>query len=91
MLGPLAALPPEPPSCRTCEAYRLSLDDSAPLAERWDSALPRMHAVGRSIASAMLLVAYPAQCSVWIGVSGEKMVWLGLIPEPWTRRSNGSS
>lgn len=65
MLGPLAALPPEPPSCRTCEAYRLSLDDSAPLAERWDSALPRMHRVGKAIALALPLVAYPAKCGAW--------------------------
>lgn len=65
------------------------LDDSAPLAERWDSALPRMHGVGKAIASAMLLVVYPTQYGAWNSVSGAKMAWLGLIPETWTRRSNG--
>ena len=29
------------------------LDDSAPLAQRWDVALPRIHCVGGAIASAM--------------------------------------
>jgi hypothetical protein len=67
------------------------LDDSAPLTERWDAAPPRMHGVGKAIASAMLLVVYPAQCGGWNSVSGEKMAWLGLIPEPWQRRSNGST
>ena len=67
------------------------LDGSAPLAERWDAALPRMHGVGKTIASAMLLVVYPAQCGAWNSVSGEKMAWLGLIPEPWQRRKDGST
>ena len=67
------------------------LDDSAPLAGRWDAALPRMHGVGKAIASAMLLVVYPAQCGGGNSISGEKMAWLGLIPEPWTRRSDGST
>ena len=67
------------------------LDDSTPLAQRWEGALPQAHAVGRAIASAMLLVVYPAQCGGWNSVSGEKMAWLGLIPEPWQRRSNGST
>ena len=39
----------------------------------------------------MLLVVYPAQFGGWHGASGEKMAWLGLIPEPWQRRSNGST
>ncbi len=73
------------------EGMAILLDDSAPLAERWDAALPRMHGVGKAIASAMLLVVYPAQCGGWNSVSSEKMAWLGLIPEPWTRRSNGST
>lgn len=66
-------------------------DGSAPLAQRWDAALPWMHGVGKAIASAMLPVAYPAQCGGWNSVSGEKMAWLGLVPEPWTRRSNGAT
>ena len=32
-----------------------------------------------------------AQCGGWDSVSGENMAWLGLIPEPWTRRSDGST
>ncbi|MCB0914885.1 MAG: hypothetical protein H6525_04935 [Actinobacteria bacterium] len=71
------------------DGMAILLDDAAPLAERWDAGLPRMHGVGKAIASAMLLVVYPAKCGGWNSVSGEKMAWLGLIPEPWQRRKDG--
>lgn len=67
------------------------LDYSAPLAGRWEAALPRMHGVGKWIASAMLLVVYPAQCGGWNSNSVDKLAWFGLIPEPWLRRLNGST
>ena len=71
------------------EGMAVLLDDSAPIAKRWDSALPQMHGVGKAIASAMLLVVYPQEYGAWNSVSGAKLAWLGLIPERWQRRGNG--
>ena len=47
------------------DALSVLLDESRPIAERYDYALDRVHGMGRAIATAILLVVYPDQYGVW--------------------------
>ena len=49
---------------RRC-AGRVLLDESRPIAARYDYALDRVHGMGRAIATAILLVVYPDKYGVW--------------------------
>jgi hypothetical protein len=56
------------------------LDENRPLAERLDEAIGSVHGLGKAVATAILLVAYPEQYGVWNNVSEGSMRKLGLWP-----------
>lgn len=63
------------------EALGILLDDEQPLADRFDKALERAFGLGKAIASAILLVAYPERYGVWNNTSEGAMKQLGLWPD----------
>lgn len=66
------------PSLR--RAIGVLLDERRPLAERYDEACGAVTGMGRAIASAILLVAYPTRCGVWNATSEGGLRRLGVFP-----------
>lgn len=60
----------------------LLVDERQPLARRFTEALESVHGLGRGIASAILLVAYPDRYGVWNGRSEVALKRLGVWPTP---------
>lgn len=56
------------------------VDESEPLAERFDVALTMVHGVGPATLTPMLLLAYPDRYGVWNGTSEPEMRDRGLWP-----------
>jgi len=57
------------------------LDESRPLAERFDEALKRVKGMGKALATAILLVVYPDRYGVWNSTSEAGMKITGLWPQ----------
>jgi hypothetical protein len=54
------------------------LDQSRPLASRYDEAIGRVRGFGKALATAILLVAYPTQYGVWNNTSEQALRQVGL-------------
>lgn len=67
------------------------LDEDAPLAPRWDTALGMVRGMGRALASPILLVVHPDRYGVWNTVSQDMMASLGYLPEATRLRNDGRS
>lgn len=63
------------------EALIILMDETRDIAERLDVSLGMAHGLGKAIATAILLVAYPQQYGVWNNVSEGTMQLLGLWPD----------
>lgn len=60
------------------------LDESHPIASRLDEAINSVHGLGKALATAVLLVAFPQKYGVWNNTSEGAMRELGLWPDfPW--------
>jgi hypothetical protein len=57
------------------------VDESRPLAERYDEATGAVTGMGRAIASGILLMAFPQRCGVWNSTSQAALEQLGVYPE----------
>ncbi len=57
------------------------LAEDRPLAQRLDSAKDDIYGMGRNVASAILLIAYPDKYGVWNNCSEAQMKRLGLWPD----------
>lgn len=62
-------------------ALALLVDQAQPLADRLDRVTTMISGIGKNIASAILLVAYPEQYGVWNNRSEANMKRLGIWPE----------
>lgn len=62
------------------QGLALLVDERQPLAQRFTEALETVHGLGRGIASAILLVAYPDRYGVWNGRSEVALKRLGVWP-----------
>ena len=56
------------------------LDESRPLAERFDEAIAGVKGLDRAVATPILLVAYPGKYRVWNTVSTDALTELGVYP-----------
>lgn len=63
------------------KALALLLDESKPIRTRFPEAMSMVPGLGRALASAILLVAYPAKYGVWNNTSEAALRQLGLWPE----------
>lgn len=64
----------------TRQAIEVLVDESLPLAERFDRALGSVPGLGRAVATAILLVVYPDRYGVWNTISEEALRQLDLLP-----------
>lgn len=63
------------------QALGALLDETRPLAQRFDEAIRSVQGLGKAIASAILLVAYPDKYGVWNNVSEAALRRLGIWPD----------
>jgi len=63
------------------KALTMLLDEEKPLAQRFDDALNSVKGLGKALASAILLVAYPQRYGVWNSTSESGLKILGIWPE----------
>ncbi len=63
------------------QALGTLLDEIRPLAQRFDEAVSSVRGLGKAIASAILLVAYPDKYGVWNNVSEVALKRLGIWPD----------
>ncbi len=56
------------------------LDETQPLPQRLDYAVTSVQGLGKAIATAILLVAYPSKYGVWNNISEEALRKLGIFP-----------
>ncbi|OQB95070.1 MAG: hypothetical protein BWX84_00078 [Verrucomicrobia bacterium ADurb.Bin118] len=57
------------------------LDESEPIAARWDTVIGKVPGMGKAIMSAILLIAHPDRYGVWNNTSEAGLRALGLWPE----------
>ncbi len=69
------------------QALAVLLDEEQPLARRFDDALSRIRGLGKALASAILLVAYPDRYGVWNNTSESGLKILDI----WPRFERGTS
>lgn len=62
-------------------ALAVLLDEARPIAERFHDALATVNGLGKGIATAILLVAYPQKYGVWNNTSEAGLRQIGLWPE----------
>ncbi len=62
-------------------ALGMLLDERRPLADRFDDALGQVKGLGKGLASAILLVAYPDRYGVWNNVAESAMKALSVWPD----------
>jgi len=62
-------------------ALALLLDERLPLAKRFDEALSRVKGLGKALATAILLVAYPDRYGVWNNTSESGLKILDIWPD----------
>lgn len=65
---------------RLREALAILLDEAQPIESRFDRSLAMVRGMGKAVATAILLVAYPEKYGVWNGTSEEGIKDLGLWP-----------
>lgn len=63
-------------------ALAVLLDESRPLAERYDETMSRMKGMGKATATPILLVAYPDRYGVWNSKSEAGLRRLKIFPTP---------
>lgn len=63
------------------QALAVLLDEERPIAARFDEALGRVKGLGKALASAILLVAYPDRYGVWNNISESGLKILDLWPQ----------
>lgn len=61
-------------------ALTLLLNESRPMQERLDQVVATVPGMGRAVITAILLVAYPDEYSVWNNTSEDALKYLGLWP-----------
>lgn len=62
------------------EALAILVDEGRPVGERLDEAHERVRGLGKAIATALLLIAYPDRYGVWNNTSEKALKALGLWP-----------
>jgi len=70
-------------------AVRALLDETRPVAERFDEVDGMRIGIGKAIATAILTVAYPDKYGVWNNTSENGLIYLGLWPEREHNESPG--
>ena len=72
-------------ACEDIDALRVSLarlfDDSQPIEKRFDDAVATIPGVGKALASALLVVAFPAKYGVWNNTSEASLRALKIWPK----------
>ena len=63
------------------QALGVLVDESRPLAPRFDQALKQVRGMGKALATAILLVAYPDRYGVWNQASEAALKILGIWPD----------
>lgn len=66
---------------RLKEALRTLLDESQPLADRYDRAMGQVKGLGKALATAILLISQPQRYGVWNTTSETALRYLGLWPD----------
>lgn len=62
-------------------ALVILLDENRPLAKRFDEAVGMVSGLGKGLATAILLLAYPDRYGVWNNTSEAALKYLGIWPE----------
>jgi len=63
------------------QAIGVLVDETRPLAERFDQTLKQVRGMGKALATAVLLVAYPDRYGVWNQISEAALKILGIWPD----------